>query len=132
MKHGGKFVSSHLIVVEYPVVLQLTQGCVDVRRSADGREYLVQHTAHLDVAGCFLLVVIARDEVATLVALLEFRLGGEGLDSDGLRSDRGEERIGGNCWSSDGSSGCGNGGGGAVGEEKRGLLVLLTAESAIV
>ena len=90
----------------------------------------MEHATHLDVARCFLWVVIARNEVATLVALLELRLGREGLDGDGLWGNRCEEGVGGTHRRNSGSSGSNNWG--AVGEKERGLFICFTTEDAVV
>ena len=87
LKHLLDALCGDIFIVEHTFELQSLEGIGDVSGCANGGEYLVEDATRLDVLTALLgILIVALDEVAAAVALLEIDLAGEGAHShvDGL------------------------------------------------
>ena len=95
-EHPGDLVGRDMIVVDDTLELELTEGIVDIGGGTDGGEYLMEHTASLDiVAVLFVILVLASHEVTAAVALSEDDLTLLMAEIDGERLRGLEEGVGG-------------------------------------
>jgi hypothetical protein len=94
LDHRSDALGGDMFVVEHALELESLEGIGDVRGGADGGEDLVEHTTRLDVLTALQsLLIVALNELAAAVALLEIHLTREGAHSDGDGRGGLEERI---------------------------------------